>query len=401
MPLVKFEFELEFLTPAFIGGADPSTKADFSLKPLKSAMRYWWRQFQDLSDPTVVFQKESRIFGNTHGRSIFSLRLTDRADMHFQHSNDGYRPPANSGRSYLLYSCISRGAQQRGRKEWIPAGGKVGFQMAFLADDFSSIKQALFSLWLVQTFGGLGTRSRRGGGSFLLSLGDSPKEYGTDTNELFEMIAEDLRAALLDSRSGNNYSSLIVPSSPLASGLTSADRYKAISPLNTADDVLDLLGERLRDSRSCFTYSTRGTDPLHRQAQTLHASGARGLYTGPDQIPKCAFGLPLIFNFKRRDAAGRVQREAGTGRVVFEDWQIVLKPADHERRASPLFLSVKRNRGDSRHYANALVLWSPYLPGGEAIEVIKKPKGSSAGTTIGGVSQPAITVLTDFIRSLP
>ena len=48
MPPVKFEFELEFLAPAFIEGADSSTKADFSLKPLKSAMRYWWRQFQDL-----------------------------------------------------------------------------------------------------------------------------------------------------------------------------------------------------------------------------------------------------------------------------------------------------------------------------------------------------------------
>jgi CRISPR type III-B/RAMP module RAMP protein Cmr1 len=101
MPTVEFEFELEFLTPAFIGGADPTQKADFTLKPLKSAMRYWWRQFQDIRNRPALFEKESRIFGSTKRCSPISLRLISKDGISCL--NGAYQP-IGSGLSYLFYS---------------------------------------------------------------------------------------------------------------------------------------------------------------------------------------------------------------------------------------------------------------------------------------------------------
>jgi hypothetical protein len=156
----------------------------------------------------------------------------------------------------------------------------------------------------------------------------------------------------------------------------------------------------MKDQRSCFTYDPRNSSPLHRQAAALHAAGSSGTtYLGPDPIQKTAFGLPIICNFKRRNSIGRLIRDS-KGRPIFEDWKITLKPVSHERRASPLFISVKRDRDTKKYYANLLILWGEFLPPGEKIAVIKKD--NAGGTrSLGNIAAPTSAALESFLRSLP
>jgi CRISPR-associated protein Cmr1 len=391
--------EMQFLTPCFLGGADPERQGEFRLGALKNLLRYWWRQFQDQGDTENLFGRESMIFGSTKNRSPFSLYELDRSRLRFDSSGNAYSAPGGSGRSYLFYSCIGRGRAQPGRTKWLAEGSKVSFVMHFSGAEDWQIKETLLSLWLLQTFGGLGSRSRRGAGSFQIKVTDSPENMKESVLKIFESTAEDLVRAIQHGR-GDDWSSLIHTSSPIYKGLATVGHFRRFPQMGSklsADNVLDELGNKMRDDfRSCFTYNTHDPSPLHRVAAALHSAGKSGTkYTGPDPIEKTAFGLPIICNFRRRDSSGRP--------VGFErDWTIILEPAhrDHERRASPLFISVKKNQINDQYYANLLILWEEFLPKGEKIAVVKRDRGGTT-TSLGAINQPTSKPLEDFLGSLP
>ena len=190
MPPLRFEFALEFLTPAFIGGATPDNKADLTLKPLKALMRYWWRQFQDTRDSRGLLDKESALFGSTKAASPVALRIKEDGLIH---STAPYSSPGRSGRNYLFYTC-------KGCAKWIEACGPearsfVKVTLTFHSGTASSVRETLLALWLAATFGGLGTRSRRGAGSFDLCL-EAASDLVESTQALFTKRAEDLRQEL-------------------------------------------------------------------------------------------------------------------------------------------------------------------------------------------------------------
>jgi len=389
---------LEFVTPAFIGAAENQRVSEFRLSSLKSLLRYWWRQFQDQSDTSGMFEKERMIFGSTENRSGFFLYELDRSQLRFDYSGEAYRAPRGSGQSYLFYSCIGRGRRQPGRKRWIVEGSKVSFVIHFAGAEDDQIKETLLSLWLLQTFGGLGSRSRRGAGSFQIEVTDSPQDMKKDVQELFGKTAEDLVQAIQGK--GDDWSNLIHGVSPIHKALTTQSHFRRFGPRASIDDVLDELGKAMRKIRSCFTYNPRNSSPLHRQAAALHLAGSSGsTYSGPDPIQKTAFGLPITCNFKQRNSKGGLIRN-DRGNPIFEDWKITLKPVFHERRSSPLFISVKKDRATKQYYANLLILWEEFLPPGEKIAIIKK---DSAGrtTSLGDITVPTSKPLKDFLRSLP
>lgn len=386
----SFKMEMQFLTPCFLGGANPETQGEFRLGALKSLLRYWWRQFQDQSDTSNMFDRESMVFGSTENRSRFSLYELDRSQLIFDSSGKAYSAPRDSGRSYLFYSCIGRG-------KWIAEHSKVSFALHFVGDDDRQVKETLLSLWLLQTFGGLGSRSRRGAGSFQIEVTDSPEDMKESVQELFDSTAEDMVRAIQGE--GDDWFTLIHKASPIYKALITPDHFRRFGPKSSADDILNELGQTMKDLRSCFTYDPRNSSPLHRQAAALHSAGSSGTtYSGPAPIEKTAFGLPIICNFKQRDSMGRLIRDS-KGRPIFEDWKITLKPVSHERRASPLFISVKRDRETKKYYANLLILREEFLPPGEKIAVIKKDNAGE--TNLGDVTAPTSAALQNFLRSLP
>lgn len=406
MPVTKLIFDLEFLTPAFIGGTDPSVHADFTLKPLKAVLRYWWRQFQDNSDSAQLLKNESKLFGDTDRASPVALRLIDNSRLIPDTSGSPFRAPNQSGRAYLLYSCIGRGYRQPGRSKWITPGSVVSIEISFRNMDDPDIRAVLFSLWLTQTFGGLGTRSRRGAGSFQLSLSQAEHERHNDTSNLFNLTAANLINQIRQTNWADDFwISLISPASPLYSALTAPDRLKVTSTtFQDANSVLDHLGQLMKDRRSCWQYPQHGGNPVRKQARSLHQAGNSGAYVGSNRIEKTAFGLPIVYNFKQRNCVGNLIYDA-QHRPIFEDWQIIAQPTHYERRASPLFLSVKRRpTALPEFYANILILWNGFLPPGETIQIEKKSKSGNPlppPAFSHTFNQPTASALEDYVRSIP
>lgn len=399
MAPLTFKFRLKFLTPTFIGGADPEVKTNFSLQPLKAAMRNWWRQTQNV-DGDVLWKKESTLFGSTERASSFSLRsLSLNMDRTKYHT--AYTGPKQSGRLYLFYPFIRKG----GCRGWILPGSTADFAVHFLSAVHASLRETIFALWLAQCFGGLGARNRRGAGSFSLQPLNAPTGFRREIDELFNHCAGDLQEYLSKNGNGpkaeeNSYFEKIMTDSPLFINLTSKDRFKRCKSFPSADDLLDHIGSHLRDSRSRLTYKVPPGDDLDTLAMALHLAGKINSYHGPDPIAKSAFGLPIAFTFKQREKkSGRyVVRRNSEGKLCFESWQLILKPEHHDRRASPLHISVCQNT-DDEFYANVLILGDSFLPDGEKLELIKKQKKTA--TTIACLNPPDESALDKFIRSLP
>jgi CRISPR type III-B/RAMP module RAMP protein Cmr1 len=392
---VKFEFELEFLTPAFIGGGDP-TQTDFTLKALKGAVRYWWRQFQDTHDSRQLFERESKLFGSTRSASPVSMRMQQNSITLSQHP---FRPSNQPGIEYLFYTC-------RERIQWIEVPSSVKFSLSFRSCDEICIRECLLALWMVTTFGWLGTRSRRGAGSFELNL-EETSGLGAEVADLFEKQASDLLGVLKGTGSPNPFFELVHRESPLKRAMTKPNRFKVYEPGGDADRVLDGIGKKLKGWRQCLTYNSTSSDRIHKAARALHQAGKAGFYTpGPKTLAKTAFGLPVVYVFKQRDSETNKillhQTSPKQGKIKFEPWKVVLEPTEHKRRASPLFISIKRKPGNDECIANLLILWGAFLTKGETVQIIKTQKinGQTVRTSIGTVAAPGLDELTNFIGSL-
>lgn len=73
--LETIELEVEFLTPAFLGGADQN--AELRCAPFKTGLRYWWRVLYGSRHKTHTELKaaEDAIFGSTDGGSNIRLSV--------------------------------------------------------------------------------------------------------------------------------------------------------------------------------------------------------------------------------------------------------------------------------------------------------------------------------------
>jgi len=399
---MSFKITITFLTPCFLGGAEPASHSEFRLASLKGLLRYWWRQFQDQSNTQALFNKESEIFGSREKGSGFFLYELDRSGLCFERSENGYTQ-RSGGKSYLFFSCIPRGPNQPGRKNWIKEGSSISFAICFVKLDDNQIKQILLSLWLLQTFGGLGSRSRRGAGSFQVKEADvqgDREDIKTWVQNLFNSQASDLVDVInINGCNKDNRFQFIAGNSPIYVNLKQQNhfhQFRPTHPISCADEILEMLGQRMRTFRSCFTFNNRSNLLPHIQAAALHKAGKTNIYEGPNPIEKTAFGLPIIFNFKKRDLDGTLDR----GNQKFEDWRIILRPKSYERRASPLFISIKKDPKQNNYYANLLILWGSFLPQNEGIAIIRRRRGDNNEETLGNLAIPTAKALEKFLEFL-
>ena len=194
----KLEYEVEFVTPAFLGNAEQ--KGQWRTPPLKALLRRWWRILH-AAEVNYVWQelrrREGLLWGNAfldrddlpenmrqgrkngHCRSRISLRFSDwhpgtlRTREWQQERFAGvqaggqYAIPADI---YMGYGAIlppSR-RQNRPHKELahepaIAPGDGNRLRLAFRESQLAPILQGL--MWLVDQFGALGSRADNAWGS--------------------------------------------------------------------------------------------------------------------------------------------------------------------------------------------------------------------------------------------
>ena len=68
------EFDIEVVTPLFLGGADPQ-KAELRAASIKGALRFWWRAVYGCDDLEDMKKIEAGIFGSTENKASFNLQI--------------------------------------------------------------------------------------------------------------------------------------------------------------------------------------------------------------------------------------------------------------------------------------------------------------------------------------
>ncbi|MEI6315153.1 MAG: type III-B CRISPR module RAMP protein Cmr1 [Syntrophus sp. (in: bacteria)] len=154
-------FEIEAVTPMFLGGADIENGVpEFRAASIKGLLRYWYRAIYPKSLPT----DEVRIFGSTDGRSPFRLK-TELIEPKFGEKGDSWE---GTSIAYLGYGLLKiREKKTWTQRKYFHTGSK--FRISFRFDTSFPQNDKIFVLrafWALSMLGGLGSRSRRGFGSY-------------------------------------------------------------------------------------------------------------------------------------------------------------------------------------------------------------------------------------------
>ncbi|MDR2080638.1 MAG: type III-B CRISPR module RAMP protein Cmr1 [Campylobacteraceae bacterium] len=200
--------EVEFVTPAFLGGADQN--AELRTAPFKASLRWWWRVLFGAQHGEKIYEKESELFGSTDSASkvrieVLGTPAIDKADL----AKDNFKGKKQQveGKSfridvidYLAYGLYARDNVRRGNvyhRNHFAAGSRFKLTVYAPKEHKEEIVACLKALF---AFGGVGSRSRNGFGSLRLindalpnmttkiDFTQNPKEYPTlnKASKLFE-----------------------------------------------------------------------------------------------------------------------------------------------------------------------------------------------------------------------
>jgi CRISPR-associated protein Cmr1 len=155
----KQEYELEVVTPLFLGGAD-SKKAELRVPPIKAALRFWWRTLYGSNNIADMAKSESEIFGATEQKSTLIIKVTSKELNLSQDKLDRGN----------IYEYLGYGYRVGTDIKGYFIDGRFTIQIHFKKTDFEQITN---SLGFLVYYGGLGSKSRNGFGC-LYSKGIQP-----------------------------------------------------------------------------------------------------------------------------------------------------------------------------------------------------------------------------------
>jgi len=194
-------------------------------------------------------------------------------------------------------------------------------------------------------FGGLGSRSRKGYGSFNL------EELKLGEENLFKMPkdADDLR--LMIKSFFENYNIAAYSGLPPYTAYSDLTRIDIIDKGSDPLRLLNSVGEAMQMYRSWGRGGKVNGKDSERNFKDDHDLVLEAIKTKVDTHPRrVAFGLPHNYYFSS-------QQE-----------KVDVKPAKLERRASPLFIHIQE-LANKQYAAVTTILPSDFLPSGERIKV--------------------------------
>lgn len=185
-------FNLKLVTPAFLAGASQQ-QGDCDLRPatLRGLLRWWWRTMHAAHlDRSTLKKLETAVWGDAESGSPVRIAVDlaeDRAPVLYD-DKDGFRPKPEFKRQHdlqdppnkkttqgLFYASYGMADDPNKENRWYrPAGSCWSVTLTARAGRFGDISlrprqlldQATAALWLLCRFGGLGSKGRKGFGSF-------------------------------------------------------------------------------------------------------------------------------------------------------------------------------------------------------------------------------------------
>ncbi|MEO0206663.1 MAG: type III-B CRISPR module RAMP protein Cmr1 [candidate division WOR-3 bacterium] len=176
--LKTITFEIETITPMFLAGANQQ-KAELRAASIKGLLRFWWRALQAEPNIGKLREKEAQIFGSSDegvGGSSFSIRISHNSELKSTKDkfppNPQYQIPVEGKTfkvnilEYLAYGTYEYVPKQGNIfiREYYPSKTKFNIVLRFTNE--TCINEVLNAVHVWFTFGGVGSRSRNGFGSF-------------------------------------------------------------------------------------------------------------------------------------------------------------------------------------------------------------------------------------------
>jgi len=211
-----FETELKLAAPAFLAGAEQEAgDCDLRGASLRGLLRWWWRTMHaDFVDVATLRRLEALVWGDTQIGGAIRLAVGEArgaTPQCFADIKDRYEPRPDFKRRHQLQDPPDRkttqglfyaayGMADGSNRRWYREAG-ASWTVSISARDRRSdgnsipaellLRQAAASLWLLTRYGGVGSKSRKGFGSFA----DVDVEGITGIEDCVAMAAE-LRAAM-------------------------------------------------------------------------------------------------------------------------------------------------------------------------------------------------------------
>lgn len=181
---------VELCTPAFMGGASHENRDDTTLRPssLRGLLRWWWRSlYRDRVTPEELKRLEDALWGSTSVSGMIRVRVQEENSSRIELFNfkDGFAPHADFAREhridpgrdrhavhYLAYGMDEKNKQEVRQRFYVKPGALWRIQLSIREgskqEPFTcqeAMDQALAALSLLTTYGGVGSKSRKGFGS--------------------------------------------------------------------------------------------------------------------------------------------------------------------------------------------------------------------------------------------
>lgn len=172
----ELKFEVEFLTPTFLGGADEN--AEIRTAPFKEGIRYWWRILYGTKyfDLGKLKETEDLIFGSTENQSNVQLYIkTKTKDELFEKAGfpNGQRIEVSHQGRTMRVNILDYMAY--GKYDYVKGNGnvynvthikpKVKIRLDISIKDIGHTDEIIDSIRMFLSWGGIGSKSRNGFGS--------------------------------------------------------------------------------------------------------------------------------------------------------------------------------------------------------------------------------------------
>ncbi len=433
--MFKAEFEVEAITPIFMRGAD-QRKAEIRASSIKGLMRWWFRALAGNyfgNDVVGLRRAEEYVFGSTNRRSRVVVEVSSKepklmdfeCDIRYNQRRDELRSylkiKINDSElpAYLLFPikmcvddlakrCLNdvlkeRGIRNRFRNEgqmrailskkgldypnglieefqnvlskevltYYPAGTK--FTVSIKAVDEISFRLALYTLWLISNFGGIGFRWRRGAGSVMAIV----KDVDTPIKELEEKVMKVFRCNWRNLKDTVGFWDFAVQElyKKFKSGIDHShdvNLYPIINDfiiLECADSFDDYLRCLQKLEKTYAGELRRGKNCLGR-VRYRYEGGVRFEFADRDD-PNCNdFSHVVVRDCKNLNNLGRETHERrfyfGLP-LIYANWKTEIAEYNsknpknpYRRRGSSLILTVKRDK--SKFIPIAVIFPYQFLP---------------------------------------
>ncbi len=351
---LSFSLHLAVITP-ILGGATSARTIDqvdvIRVPSLRGQLRFWWRAlYAGQLSGEALYLAERRLWGGAGdddgGRSQVELRVTVKAagDIDTQPMRQG-----TSGAYALWPARETRGDNPQDTAPRRLPGTRFVVHLRCPKNDETAVRSAVRALLL---FGGYGSRTRRGAGSFTLDLPSDRAEWlpAEATREaLTALFGEDVLAPL---------AGRVPDDLPLLRG--AGLRAGAVVP-DASDAWTTALGW-LSDFRQRPSLGGAGDDPWYARARGDAGRPGRSNWPEADKVrrlsgaspwaheprhngtpvwPRAGFGLPIVARFQRKDRSGTpyARREPADYEIRwYEEERGERIP--HDRLASPLIVKA-------------------------------------------------------------